>query len=142
MSEAFILKVLAVFGSLDSHDDLWWRCDGAYAPVTFFVNCNDLFWWGCADLEEVTPENLPVLEQCIVDCGSVRNLDCRIYATSLFCARVRKLRPQGCCYPENRDLWPLFDAAGPERVVDGGNPYPPGGKMKTPSKPSTDAKET
>jgi hypothetical protein len=45
----------------------------------------------------------------------------------LFCARVRKMRPQGAWYaycPEAE--WPLFDACGPERGVDAGNPYAQG----------------
>lgn len=48
--------------------------------------------------------------------------------SDLFCARVRGERPQGAAYkvryPE--ELWPLFDAAGPEREVGFGNPRKPG----------------
>lgn len=39
---------------------------------------------------------------------------------------MRKERPQGACYPSNKDLWPLFDACGPEKPTGFGNPYKPG----------------
>ncbi len=125
----FILRVLRVVGT-NNHDDIWWRTDGEYAPVTFWVKCSDLFWWGVADLEDLTPENIGVLEQSYRDVQAAAPDDhaADIYGASLFCCRVRKLRPQGCCYPPNKLLWPLFHACGPEREVGPGNPYPPGGK--------------
>lgn len=47
---AFISDVLT-YGDLDNGttalwEDIWWRTDDGYYPVTFLVNCNDLFWWG------------------------------------------------------------------------------------------------
>lgn len=45
----------------------------------------------------------------------------------LFCARVRGERPQGACYSRYpQELWPLFDAVGPERETGLGNPFKPG----------------
>lgn len=42
----------------------------------------------------------------------------------LFAARVREMRPQGACYKGYpKDLWPLFDACGPERETGMGNPH-------------------
>lgn len=44
--------------------------------------------------------------------------------SELFAARVRGMRPQGACYKGYpKDLWPLFDACGPERETGMGNPH-------------------
>lgn len=135
----FVSSVLSLGGSNDDVGDLWesiwWRTDGEYAPVTFFVNCNDLFYWACADLERLTPENLPLLLVALDDVRHAqglprgewpRNLDIKdgwdewhaagAWASSLFCARIRGMRPQRPCYRGMPDkLKPLFDACGPER---------------------------
>jgi|HubBroStandDraft_4_1064222.scaffolds.fasta_scaffold00029_108 hypothetical protein len=103
-----------------------WRTDGEYAPVRFFINCNDQFWWGTGDNEDLTPENIGELEKAYADCNAIDKVCGKHHAQSLFCCRVRKMRPQGCCYPP-REYWHLFDACGPEREVGLGNPYPPGG---------------
>lgn len=89
-----------------------------------FVNCNDFFYWGCADAEEVTAENLPVLEACILDVSKALSPDKDLdTALMLYCARIRTLRPQGACYPHlPQAAWPLFDACGPAREPDFGNP--------------------
>jgi hypothetical protein len=40
-----------------------------------------------------------------------------------WCARVRGMRPQGACYKSIPEaFWPLFDACGPAREADLGNP--------------------
>lgn len=122
---AFVHRVLTVFAENDLCGSLYWRTDGEYAPVTFFVNCNDVFCWGCADGEDVTPANLGVLEQAIADCEAIDAVVGSCYAVDLFASRVRGMRPQGCCYPDDRRFWPLLDAAGPVREVGIGNPYTP-----------------
>ncbi len=112
----FILKVLDLFSRYDSQDSVSWRTDGEFAPVTFFVNCSDLFWWATADAEDITPENFGVLEQAFIDCQAADKVVGTVYAPSLFAARVRKLRPQRAAYPKDEPfMWPLFDACGPER---------------------------
>lgn len=116
----------------DVHDGFWWRANGPeYEPFKILVNCNDLFWWACADCEEVTPDNLDVLERSFADikpfCERMREswrdgtsketpTVMMSEALLLFCARARGMRPQGAFY----DQWPpevaaLFDAAGPAR---------------------------
>ncbi len=125
MNSEFVLRVLQIFSKYDSHDNLWWRTDDKYAPVTFFVNCNDLFFWAYADLEEITEQNIDCLEQSFVD-ASAAHEDGDIYGTMLFCCRQRKMRPQGAAYPKVQELWPLFDACGPEREIGFGNPAKPG----------------
>ena len=120
----FLLRALRAT-AFDFCDIFFWRTDGEYAPVSLFVKCNDLFYWGCADGEPLTPNNIHLLEQSIADCKAADPKFGYPYAPELFCCRARGERPQGCCYPENRDLWPLFDACGPERAVGLGNPYSP-----------------
>jgi hypothetical protein len=122
----FVRRVLAVFdgfGGSPEGDELWWRVDEGYAPVTFFAKCSDFFYWGTADLEEITPNNVGELEKAVEDCRAVEKICATLHAVSLFCARVRKTRPQGACYPSiDKRLWPLFDACGPERPVNLTNP--------------------
>lgn len=126
----FIMSVLRLIAEYDMEGSLYWRCDGEYAPIKFFINCNDVFAWGCADSEEITPENLSALKQAIEDCNKIIPNYGPIYGGDLFCARTRKFRPQGAAYPSKKELWPLFDACGPEREVGFGNPYPPGKEVK------------
>ena len=114
------LRVLRVF-AFDNTEQVWWRTDGEYAPVTFFVKCNDLFWWGCSDCEQITEQNIDLLERTAQDLGED---DAAIYLGELFAARSRGMRPQGACYKN----WPeriqvLFNACGPEREINIANPF-------------------
>lgn len=115
----FISRLLALAAKYDIHDSLFWHSDLNY----FGVNVSDVFGWGCADLEEVTSENIDYLEQAIVDCQATLPDSWEGYGPWLFAARNRKTRPQGASYPGGRELWPLFDACGPERETGFGNPY-------------------
>lgn len=99
----FIVSVLRVLDRFDVIDDVWLIFDGRFdrterpGALDFYVNCNDLFAWGTADQEKVTPENLPVLAQALEDVGPdhhKRGLD-------LFACRVRGQRPQK---PVMRDI--------------------------------------
>jgi hypothetical protein len=118
----FILEVLqltAMFPN-DLCSELMWRCDREYAPITFFINCSDLFYWGCADGETVTKENIHILRESIKDLApyALNRQD----ASLLFCCRVRKMRPQGAFYKYfEKEVWHLFDAAGPEREIGNEN---------------------
>lgn len=132
----FVTRVLKIFDGFhgQSGENLSWRVDGEYAPVSFFAKCNDLFWWGSSDSEEVTPDNVHEMERALADCLAV-NEECNkcrpitqrvytnVHAETLFCCRMRKMRPQGAYYnhlPE--EMWPLIDACGPARSIDVGNP--------------------
>lgn len=88
----------------------------------FFINCSDVFDWACAECEEISPENIDVLESCIADIRAVSPK--HLYkAPVLFCCRVRSCRPQGAMYDYlPTELWSLFDACGPKREVGFGNP--------------------
>lgn len=113
----FATELLGLIADADMCSSLWWKREGD--GLAFFINCNDTFWWACADCERVTPDNLHVLRQAIAD--SEDNGD------TLFCARVRGIRPQGAWYSYcKREEWPLFHACGPEREVQFGNPCRPG----------------
>lgn len=94
----FILRLL----TLSARDDisLYWHINEESETedrLTCYINCNDLFAWATADAEEVTPENISVLEQAIKDVKEVGGLLC--YAEALFACRVRKMRPQKPAYP-------------------------------------------
>ena len=93
-----------------------------YAGKHPCINCNDFFYWGCADAEHIDEELLPILHKAIEDCkGDVQN------GAFLYCARQREERPQGGCYSFiPKELWSLFHACGPERKTDSSNPYEPG----------------
>jgi len=122
---AFILRVFRIFDWSNglSCEELWWRTDGEFAPVRFFVTCNDLFWWGTGDAEDITPENVAALEQAVADCRAAHPNGRGSRGPELFCARIRGERPQGAAYPKEKELWPLFDACGPAREVGLGNPH-------------------
>ena len=118
----FIDRLLRLLAEYDYCDQVSWGED-----LRFCVNCNDLFFWATADGEWITPENIDVLEQCFRDCKAASPVVGTVYAGELFACRVRNMRPQGAAYPKDELLWPLFDAAGPERETDRGafgNPKP------------------
>jgi hypothetical protein len=89
------------------------------------ADCSDCFCWGCADAEEITPENVELYRQTLEECEQLKCVKgyASVFSDELFAARVRKMRPQGASYhlypPE---MWPLFDACGPERITGMGNP--------------------
>jgi len=81
----------------------------------FYIGCNDFFMWGCSDAEDITVETLPILQQAFKDAPDDGAL--------LYCARQRKMRPQGACYKWiDKENWPLFDECGDVRPADFGNP--------------------
>ena len=113
---AFTARVLDVL-QFDNTDDLWWRRaspDAKSGPIKFFIKCSDTFAYACADLEEITPENIDLLEQTFAYVKAVSKLgDC--YASILWVARVRKQKPlalwmeRNLSDPELDGLRPLFD---------------------------------
>lgn len=121
----YVMDMLKFIEEEDLGYQFWWRTDGAFAPITFFVNANDLFYWACGDAEEVTPDALPALKQAIADCKAIDPTDDADVGCWLFTCRIRKMRPQGAAYPAKK-YWTLFDACGPEREIGPGNPRKPG----------------
>ena len=96
-TEQFILEVLQLTAMFPNNlcDELLWRCDGEYAPITFFINCNDMFYWGCADCETITKENLHIFKKAVEDLKECKGAS-KYDGPSLFCCRVRKMRPLRC----------------------------------------------
>lgn len=113
--DPFILRILKIIAKYEDFEQIWWRVDGEYAPVTFIVNCNDLFYWACSDAESITIDNIDILEQSYVDSANTdKHGEC--WGSLLFCCRVRKMRPQTPYYKSiPTPLWPLFNECGPER---------------------------
>lgn len=121
-----IFKVLTEY-ELPLSDELYFSTNED--KIRVYAMVNDVFWWACADLEEITVDNLPILKEAIKEIDEAtskfRYIDDGIWA-ELYAAKVRKLRPQGACYPKDTRLWPLFNKCGPEREPGFGNPYNPG----------------
>lgn len=85
------------------------------------IICNDVFSWGSADLEPLTPEKLIQFEELQQTYPDLTGPDIAI----LLCAKLRGIRPQNAMYLYIEDeKWPIFDACGPERPAEPGNPYP------------------
>lgn len=105
----FVRDVLSLLAETDCLLSIWWRCDGKFAPVTFFVNANDLFEWACADCERLTPEDLPALRQAIADVSAINETE-KEQGFHLWVARKRGARPQLPAYPKDERLRALFDA--------------------------------
>ena len=129
MPAEFYERVFRLFSETNmGNESLWWRTDGLYAPVTFMVNCSDTFFWGTADSEHLTPENISILEEAVRVCvlleqtctdpNNTRHRHAsRFYATVLFCAKIRNMRPVRSAYPADfSEISALYDACGPERT--------------------------
>lgn len=65
-------------------------------PDSLFVavTCPDVFAGGCSDVEQVTADNVELLEETISEMER-DHPDSAHLAPQLFCARVRGMRPQG-----------------------------------------------
>jgi hypothetical protein len=114
-------RVLEMFDQADVREVLYWSVNDGV--VRFWVICNDMFAWGCADAEDITDEDLPALEQAFTDAKEVGEV---AEFPTLYAARRRGMRPQGAmykCLPEV--AWPLYDAAGPHRERSLMNPFSP-----------------
>lgn len=126
----------SVCSIMDGHEDEWFisTCSKVYFPC---INCNDFFAWGCADAEEVTEENFPILKQSIEEVEAIAFCDEKSideeeekdrskayrYGGLLFCARVAKIRPQGAYYEHlPKCLWEKFNECGEKREIKFGNP--------------------
>jgi len=110
--------LLAWYASKETNSALNWSHTDQSGAWRFWVDCSDSFFWGSADGEDVTVEDLDLLGQSLVDASADP-----YWGTLLFVARKRGMRPQGARYKSiNPLLWDAFDAAGPDRSVDFFNP--------------------
>lgn len=117
-----IVRLLDVIWQFDIEECLFYRVDNG--EPSFYIMCNDVFDWGTADLEEVTPHDIHKLVKAIDDVHVVIN-DSPTTGALLYCARQRKMRPQGAYYAlMSSEVWPLFNEAGPARELNMVNPKP------------------
>jgi hypothetical protein len=117
-----IEEVVTLIRSLWEEHTHWYVDDSGEPRVS--LNVNDVFWWGCADSEDVEVSDLPLFNECAASCEAAGD---RYVAGALYAARKRGERPQGAFYSYIKpSAWHLFDAVGPEREVGYGNPYRPG----------------
>jgi hypothetical protein len=114
-------RVLKIFDDADIHRRLYWSIDEDDG-IRFYANIADVYAWGCADPEEITPDNVGVLQRSFEDLIAI---DAQEWTAELFVARVRGIRPRGAAYPDRREIRALFDACGPERPPDPVTPKPP-----------------
>lgn len=121
-NHVFLIRMLRFIETYELRHEIFWKVTGITAQ--FYVNCNDVFFWGCADYEHLTSDTLPLLQKAIRDCEKAKSVG-RVYGSMLYCARQRKMRPQGAAYPIFKELWSLFDACGDERETGFGNPMTP-----------------
>ncbi len=125
MNTEQIIRLLKIIAHNDDAHSLWWKearkGEGGNQYVEkgdllFFIACNDVFAWGCADCELIEgQEDIDALERAYNDAEAD--------GAHLFVARKRGMRPQGAMYQyidkENRSF---FDLCGPRREVSFGNP--------------------
>ncbi len=86
----FIENVLEIT-SFDLCDDLWWRTDSEYGPITFFIQCSDSFGYACADAEEITEEDVDNLRKAVQDIRE-HNVSAT-WGPLLYVARKRNMQP-------------------------------------------------
>lgn len=111
---------------LDIYDGVqWWADYTADDELKCTINCSDLFFWGCSDSEEVELSNLHLVQEAHDELKAlnISGHAFEAHTNELFCAKSRKMRPQGAYYAEwNPIVWPLFNACGPYREACFGNP--------------------
>lgn len=76
-------SILNCFSVMYSHDD---DASDTSETIGLFVNCNDEFWWACADDESLTMKELPVLYK-------MWHKD-KKWGAEKWCALRRGMRPQ------------------------------------------------
>jgi hypothetical protein len=132
----FVEAVMRVCLDNDMYSEILWlnKKGGGFRAA---VMCSDIFYWGAADAEDLTPETLPLLEQAYKDCKAVKGKEFapgkyvsnQYFGGLLYCARQRNMRPQGAYYKNlPPEIHHLFDACGPEREINIVNPQNQEGK--------------
>lgn len=127
LSPDSLVRLLRATG-FDYTEDIWWREDDQ-GDLRVFVNISDVFAWGMADLEEITEENLQSLLDTYAEAEAVTGRHRATWASGLFAARQRQMRPQGAYVnlaqgDEHGQWWrDQFMAAGAERETGIGNPH-------------------
>jgi hypothetical protein len=110
-----IKKFIEIFDELDfDYRSVYFGVDENTDEIKIIVYCNDLFYWGCADGEEVTEENIHLIKEAYEKIDSIDW--CQTTTLDLFCCMSRQMRPQSPCYYHiEQKYWHLFDECGEER---------------------------
>jgi hypothetical protein len=117
-----VFRVLEIFAEADAREALYWKFE-TEGELKMFAMCSDTFEWATADLEEITTESVPVLDQALKD---LQKIDGSIthFITELYACRMRQMRPMRAYYRQMRSIYPdavvdkvfeLLNACGPER---------------------------
>ena len=121
-----LVELMKVLAECDTDGEGIWPRVQPDGSLVIHINCNDLFYWACADAEKLTDADLPLLRQCKEDLTAAEEFG-EVYLLELFCCRKRQMRPQfpffrtrnpETCVYDTDTLVPsvraLFDACGPE----------------------------
>ena len=110
--EQFKIDLLKFAAKNDIAYDLEWNED-----LEFYVNCNDAFAYATADAEYISSqEDLDLLIKCMEDCVEADRTHGSAYATLLYVARKRKMRPLYEVLAHIPvDICDLLEACGPAR---------------------------
>jgi hypothetical protein len=122
---AFVQRVMEIFWHADVCTELMWYVEDGVLCLS--ADVSDIFAWGSADSEEITPQTLPVLEEAFRELKALGSPPWgrAEWLPELYAARVRGMRPQGAAYPEGAAdgaVAALLDACGPARETGLGNP--------------------
>lgn len=80
------------------------------------INMNDIFYWGCASVASITPNDLPLVRKCLDDTEQDSGL--------LYACRQNEMRPQGIVLSHCPEpLKSLIMKEFPEREISLVNPY-------------------
>ena len=108
-------KLLRWFADTETRESLYWNFKAD--KLEFYILCNDMFWWGTADAEDVTAADVPELQRAYDDLDKFAT-DFTLYAPELWVARKRGMRPQTPWWDRERfpeSVKQLFLDAGPPR---------------------------
>lgn len=87
--EQFKIELLKFAAKNDVACDLMWN-----ENLEFSIICNDTFAYACADAEDISSqEDLDLLIKCMEDCVEADRANGSAYATILYVARKRNMRP-------------------------------------------------
>lgn len=126
MTNENLKRLLKIAAKYEFTDLMYWN-----PSLDFYINCNDMFAWGCADLESISSDSdLDLLEDSCKDAHEL-NADFAYQGAYLYICRRRKMRPQGAFYKHiEAEFHPLIDACGPFRPSQFGNPVASGSEDK------------
>ncbi len=114
--ESFLRRVLALIDRYDLRAYVDWTCTDD-EQIEFFVAIYGLFERTDFVREPLPEEELEALRQACVDVATLTEGD-TTYAAHLYVCRRRGMRPCNTAYPTDQRLSDLFDATGPERLIE------------------------